>query len=349
MLVGLDIGRQFVKAVLLEKSKAGYKILETAIRPVSDPNKAYDPEQIKKPLWVMAIRELFRDLKLKPARVRGVTSGINSGNVSIKQISTMEMPTDELYSAMTFEARKHIPMDGTEAVIDFQIMGANDKEVDKIDVALVACTKKTLSQHIDILKESGLRPGKVDADPVALSNAFFVTRDLPEEGAIVILDIGTLGTTLIVRGGSDPFFTRDIPIGSHHFIREIADKQSVNYLTAQDKLYQSGVEAVRVEDTEGGNISVAERTVFDNMVEDIRRSLRYYAKTNNQSFFLKIFLSGGGAATGGLAEYIQEKLNVEVAVFNPLESFPGYEADTMLNPNQYAVATGLALRGGLEA
>ena len=50
----------------------------------------------------------------------------------------MEMPSDELESAMTFEARKHIPMDGTDAVIDYQIIGSNKKEVDKIDVGLVA-------------------------------------------------------------------------------------------------------------------------------------------------------------------------------------------------------------------
>ena len=54
----------------------------------------------------------------------------------------MDMPEEELLSSMTFEARKHIPMDGSDAVIDYQIFGSNPKEVDKIDVALVACTKK---------------------------------------------------------------------------------------------------------------------------------------------------------------------------------------------------------------
>ena len=47
---------------------------------------------------------------------------------------TMDMATEELQSALTFEARKHIPMDGTDAVIDFQIFGQNPNEVDKIDV-----------------------------------------------------------------------------------------------------------------------------------------------------------------------------------------------------------------------
>ena len=48
MNLGLDIGRQFVKAVLLEKSRGGTKIVNTGIRLVPDQNKTYDPESITK-------------------------------------------------------------------------------------------------------------------------------------------------------------------------------------------------------------------------------------------------------------------------------------------------------------
>ena len=61
----------------------------------------------------------------------------------------MEMPSEELESAMTFEARKHIPMDGTDAVIDYQILGSNKQE-DKIDVGLVAhkgCINKSYGSN----------------------------------------------------------------------------------------------------------------------------------------------------------------------------------------------------------
>ncbi|HBR86914.1 MAG TPA: hypothetical protein DEA65_03635, partial [Candidatus Marinimicrobia bacterium] len=83
-----------------------------------------------------------------------------------------------------------------------------------------------------------------------------------------------------------------------------------------------------------------------NFVEDIRRSLRYYAKTTNQSFFTHLYLTGGGSATEGLAELIQGKLNLEVSVFNPMKSLEGYNENSVVNPAQYSVAVGLALRGG---
>ena len=41
---------------------------------------------------------------------------------------------------MTFEQERHT-YDGTDAVIDYQIIGSNKKEVDKIDVSLVAARR----------------------------------------------------------------------------------------------------------------------------------------------------------------------------------------------------------------
>ena len=81
-------------------------------------------------MWVMAVRELMREMNINPKRVKNLVTSLNGTNVSVKQITTMDMPEDELFSSMTFEARKHIPMDGSDAVIDFQVFGPNPKEVD---------------------------------------------------------------------------------------------------------------------------------------------------------------------------------------------------------------------------
>ncbi len=351
MIVGLDIGRQVIKAVAVEKTKAGFKLLNIGERLVPESNKAFDPDSITQPIWVIAIREVLRDMKLNPRRIRNLVSGLNGSKVSIKQITTMEMSSDELVSAMTFEARKHIPMDGSEAVIDFQILGPNKKEVDKIDVGLVACTQKVINSHLDLLKDAGLKPGIVDTDPLAVINAYITKHDLPDEGVVVLVDIGSLSTSLIVRGRMDELFIRDIPIGGHHFVKWLSKSLSQDYPQAEESLARSGISAHlegKSETESAHSIAVADRTIYDNLVEDIRRSLRYYAKTTGQSFFQKIILSGGGALTPGLAEFIQEKLNVETTLFDPLEILDGVEKFEVPNRAQYAVATGLAIRGGIE-
>ena len=95
------------------------------------------------------------------------------------------------------------------------------------------------------------------------------------------------------------------------------------------------------------SVGIAERTVYDSLVEDLRRSLRFYAKQTGQSFFLKIFLTGGSAITPGLTELFKDKLNIETAVFNPFENIKGAENISVPNKSQYATALGLSIRGGM--
>lgn len=351
MILGLDVGRQYIKTVTVEKQRSGgYKLVNAAERLIPEQHKAFDPEEVSRPLVVMAIKEILKQQKINPKRARNLVSNINGTNVSVRQIMTMDMANEELHSALTFEARKHIPMDGTDAVIDFQIFGQNPKEVDKIDVGMVACTKRVLNGHLDILKEAGFKPGIVDTDPVALSNSFVFDQDFPEEGVVVILDIGAVSSSLIVWGQKDSFFTRDIPVGGHQFVKGLSDTRKMDYVTAQDALYKEGVAAFNKDDgTQELGLAETQRTVFDNLVEDVRRSLRYYAKTTNQSFFQKIYLTGGGAGTPGIGDFIQSKLNIDVDVFNPFAALDGADDQEIPNPGQYAVAVGLAIRGGIEA
>jgi type IV pilus assembly protein PilM len=167
---------------------------------------------------------------------------------------------------------------------------------------------------------------------------------------VVLCDIGAVSTGIVVWGYQQQFFTRDIPIGAHLFTKAISDKKEIPYMDAQELLSKEGIASL-LNQSSGDDTSalgIAERTVFDNLVEDIRRSLRFYAKTTGQSFFMKILLSGGGANTPGLVDFIQSKLNVDTAVFNPLEAMDGAGDLALPNPSQYTIAIGLALRGGLS-
>ena len=350
MFLGLDIGRQYVKMIAMNKTKDGYKLIDAGHRLVPEPNQAFDPDKIDTHHWVMAVKELLRQQGLNPKKIKTLATGISGASASVKQITTMEMPNEELESAMTFEARKHIPMDGTDAVIDYQILGSNEKEVDKIDVGLVACTKGVLNAHVDLLKECGLKPGVIDVDPIAVTNTFTYLKDMPEDGLAVLLDIGALSSSLIVWGIGQQYFTRDLPIGGHHFVKEVVDKKDIKYTEAQDLLYKEGVSLILKSESEDdpSALSVTQRSVFDNLVEDIRRSLRFYAKQTGQSFFLKILLTGGAAEPPGLTDLISSKLSIDCDVLNPFDGVEGADSLSVDNPSQYVLAMGLCIRAGME-
>tara|TARA_B100000287_G_scaffold427927_1_gene478404 strand:- start:2210 stop:2833 length:624 start_codon:yes stop_codon:yes gene_type:complete len=205
---------------------------------------------------------------------------------------------------------------------------------------------------MDLIKECGLKAGVVDVNPIAMSNAFSFVKDIPEDGLVVMLDIGAVSSSLIVYGKGQQFFTRDLPIGGHHFVKEVSEKKEIGYIDSQDLLYKEGLTAGKNEQennsSSDSSVGIAERTVYDNLVEDMRRSLRFYAKQTGQSFFLKIFLTGGGASTNGLASFVNEKLNIDCAVFDPFENIDVPGDLSISNPSQYTTALGLSIRGGMS-
>ena len=133
-------------------------------------------------------------------------------------------------------------------------------------------------------------------------------------------------------------------------LKKLLIKKDISYTEAQDILFKEGVASIMKNEAieDQSTLGVAERSVYDNLIEDLRRSLRFYAKQTGQSFFLKILLTGGAAGTPGLAELISSKLNIDCDILNPFEGLDGAESLNFDNPSQYVLAMGLCIRAGME-
>ena len=65
-------------------------------------------------------------------------------------------------------------------------------------------------------------------------------------------------------------------------------------------------------------ISLEKKTIFNELTDEIRKTLRYYMKNNNQAFFNTFYLSGGSALLPGLQDFISSNLNVKTELLDPL-------------------------------
>ena len=145
MSIGIDIGRYQIKIVQLQKTPKGYSLQNYGMEPVFDDEKDYDPERLNEDVIIAAAERLLNRLKINPKRVKRLTSGLSNQLSSIRQMKMMSTDDEEeLATALQFEARKHIPMDGTDALMDFQILGEDPQEMDKLNVLLVASTQRNL-------------------------------------------------------------------------------------------------------------------------------------------------------------------------------------------------------------
>ena len=122
-------------------------------------------------------------------------------------------------------------------------------------------------------------------------------------------------TNLIVWGENSNFFTRNIEIAGNDFTKEISRQFSLNYEEAESLKFEKGInvfENTGDAESENTGISIEKKTIFNDFTEDIRKTLRFYMKNNNQSFFNTFYICGGSSQLLGLKEFIASNLNVKV-------------------------------------
>lgn len=348
MSVSIDIGTSEVKIIELSNvndSAAISKISSISTWANSD---SFDPEKLEKANWVACVMDACTQLKITPKKIKSVVAAISGKNVSVKEIVTLNMSEDELFQSLEFEAKKHIPLDGTEAVMDYHIKGNNGSEIDKIDVLLVATTKNIIKQFDSIVRESGFKNAVFDAEPIALANCLIHNYGESEDGIDIILDIGSSSSTLVVFGKEHTFFTRQIDIAGFHITKELMKKFDTDYRDADKILLEDGIKSLSLENQNETNdafsLEVAEKTIISTMIDEVRKSLRYYVKSNNgDSNFKRLFISGGYSNLNGLKEMFEDELKLETELLNP---FNNISSDMKIDhPSRYSVAVGLALRG----
>lgn len=349
MSLGLDIGHFKSKVVHLSNDGNSCKALNWGSSLSFSDLKSYDPDMMTKAQWVANIQDLLKSVKLNPRSQKNLNSSLIGSSTTIKQIITLDLGGDELTQSLEFEAKKHIPLDGTEVIMDYHILGENIKDVGKIDVLLVATTKNLINQHNQMIKDIGFKKtGIFDATPIALTNLHIFNKGISKEGCDVIINIGSKSTTIVAYGKNQEFFTRELNIAGHKFTKEIMEKNKTDYQKAEELKIESGVNSINTSsenEDSGFSIQVSEKTVLNNFIEELRKSLRYYMKSNPQAFFNTIYLTGGSSKLIGLKDYIATELNSKVELLDPFEKITLENSEDLDNPFEYSIAVGLALRG----
>ena len=344
-VIGLDIGSYSVKIVEIDREDNRYRLKNYSITELYAEGEEYDAEGPSYSRQSTAVRNSFKRMKLNPKRVKNLNCSIGGKDVAVKQIRSIPLSAEELESSLTFEARKHLPLEDTEAILDYQIL-SDSTSATNIDILMVATTKKAFDYHIKLLRDLGVKPKILDAECTALVNSYLMVHGKPEEDkALVFLDLGAKYSTLTVFSDSGMIFSRDIAIGGYKLTEDIKTYQDVEYAEAEEMKKVKGMGAF-LNDDEGGesSIRIARRKAVDSLVDEIRRSLRYYTKETGVRDFEKILICGGSALTKHLNSHLAQALSMNVEIYNPYEHFtvpPGFNE---LLGAQLATACGLALR-----
>ncbi|MDA1337563.1 MAG: type IV pilus assembly protein PilM [bacterium] len=244
------------------------------------------------------------------------------------------MTKEELPEAVSYEARKHVPLPFSEVTFDWQILNKKRFGLPKepARILMVAVPNELINQYQEIARLSELSLTTLEAEVFGLIRSSL--KDKNE--SVVILDIGAQTTTInAVRKGILQS-SRSIDVGGGNLSERIAKSLSI------------GREEAEKQKREKGLVSKELKTILtplvDTVVSEIKQAIGEFAPGEIQ----RIVLGGGSALLPGLTEYIKESLNMETELIDPFRSVfypPVLEGTIKEMGPSYGVAVGMALRG----
>jgi len=322
-----------------------------------------DPDQL--------IREaLDKFLSRNEIKYDEVAIGIAGQSGLARFVKLPPVEEKKIAEIVKFEAKQQIPFPLDEVVWDFQkIAGGEvtDGFAMETEIGLFAMKRDVISRYLGYFGGSKIEVHCVQMSPLALVN--FATYEtlkkggttpLPEETVdanddtprgkkrcVVMLDIGSDASNLIITDGGKIIWQRPLPLGGNHFTRALAKELKLTFAKAEH------LKRNAAKSPELPQILKALKPVLQDFVGEVQRSLGYFTNTHRDAHVGYLVGLGSAFRLPGLQKYLAEKLQIEV---KETATFTRLTGDAVLkdpifveNLLTFPVAYGLALQGLGEA
>ncbi len=327
---GLDIGSGSIKASWIKKEKEKLRLLALGEAPTPVGVTEIASEQIR---LAETVKKLVADLEI---RTKLVAVALPETKVISRILVFPPMKEEEVYKAIFYEAETFIPYPLEEVQIDYQIIESSSAQ---ILVFVAGAPKKIIQQYEDLIQKAGLIPMALETTATALGRTFGNTS--PQ--AMMVLDLGSKSSTMVVTKRGFVFFTRTIPIGGEAFTRAISISLGMETFKAEEYKKTYGFQVGKWED----KIRKALGEVFERLGEEIRKGMLSFKEEWREDVKFLV-VCGGGASLPGLTDELLKVLGVEVQIGQPLAGIETEGAKIMIGEQEglsrFAVAVGLARR-----
>lgn len=262
--VGIYITSDFIYSVWIRNTIRGPEVFNfkkinikeqtpDEINQISAENSIIDKDEIV----ISTLKRLFAESKITASRI---FTAIPSKEVTVRYFQMPILPKKEWHEAVRFEAKKYIPFNLDEVIIDYQVLGSTPKK-NKMSVLFVASKKEVIKKHLSIFNKAGIKLEKIEIAPLSLIRVFQFNRDIIRKGSQVLLEVDKDIVTLTIHKEGVPYLIRDFSISSRKKEEE----------TKQEKLASLN---------------------YENLLRELQLSLEYYYEQfPNESITELIFMS----------------------------------------------------------
>lgn len=329
-LLGLDLGSECIKAVEIVRERERFKIVGFGQVEVPSPDERAD-----------ALADLIKHCTFSTKKVATAVSG---RSVIVRFLNMVEIPDDNLKTAVRFEADRYIPFDLDQVVLDcHRVEDAPGIAEGQMRVLLVAVKRELVDEQIGLLTSVGLSPQVVDVDALALSNVFSLggpTYEMAAGKVVALVDIGASKTVVNVVSGGESHFTREVYVGGGEFTASIAKRFGLEPFEAE--------QLKRAPGSREADITEAVLPTLEDLGNEIQLSFDYY-ENQADTKVEEVLLSGGGSRIPGVEESFERIFERRTSIWSPVEGLDveegsvDQEALAECSP-ALGVAAGLAIR-----
>lgn len=342
-LVGVDIGTTSIKVCQLKQSRKGLGLVGFGYAPLA-PQVIVDGQVMDAGVVIETLQRLFKEAKI---RQRDVAISVSGQSAIIRKISVPLMTDQELDEQIQWEAEQHIPFDIKDVQIDHQVLRRNPDE-GQMEVLLVAAKRHQIEDYAQLVREAKLRPIVCDIDAFTVQNGFEFSRGLDPSRTIALLNVGASLSSLNVIAGGTSAFSREIAHGGNAITEEIQRSLNVSYEQAEAYKCGDGQDGIVPSEV----LEIIEGSC-DSIAAEIQRSLDFFMATSGDADISRLYITGGSASLGLLAQSIENRSRIPVEVWLPTENVVVQSAQVdqeLLKKHglQLSVALGLALRKDRE-
>jgi type IV pilus assembly protein PilM len=339
-IVGLDIGSTAVRAVELTVSEGSLPVLE-AYGQVGLPPGAVDNGEIQDRAVVSAaIQRLWREGGFVGHQVNVGVAGLRA---ITRELDMPVLPPSELDTAVRFQADDVVPfpLDRTQLSSKVIAQFTDDEGTPTLRVLVAAAHRDLIDSVLAAVEGAGLEAVRIDLNTAALVRALHDPNYTA--GPEAIISVGAGLTMVVVHEQGTLQFVRTIDMGGETMTRAMSSALDVPMADAE--VLKRRLETDNTIDDRAR--AACERSV-DELVEEIRNSLRFFSSLPGRTPTTRVLLTGGGALSMGLGLKLEQALEVPVL---PAASVPLVDTSNLpISPEQAAtiapilpVPVGLAL------
>src|SRR4051794_26941635 len=348
---GIDIGRCALKALRCHLD--GESVVADGFDYIEYPKLLTQPEADAPQLIKEALEQFLSRNTVKGDKVAISVSG-ESGLA--RYFKPPPVDVKKIADIVKYEARQQIPFALEDVIWDFQRM-AGGQEVDGFaldtEIGLFAMKREAVQKAMSPYNTANIEIDTIQLAPIAIYNyiAHDVAKELPEgeeyssespPPSLVVLSIGTDTTDLVVTNGYR-VWQRNIPLGGNHFTKQLSKELKLTFAKAEHLKRN----ARQAEDPKA--IFQAMRTVFNDLVTELQRSLSYFQTVDRKAKIKGLVLLGNAVKLPGLSQYLSKNLGLDVVNVDGFGTLTGGGVvaspsfkDNMLS---FGVCYGLCLQG----